>query len=233
MRRITILATAILLSVTAGAQTRHRFSAAPWMGEVIYGLQAGTFFQPSVKNSHPDLRHRLPLSLSLYFCGEEFLNAHFVYGIQAELNYTRCHDVVSVPLNHANVQDNMGRGDIIDWGTCGDVRIMVGYYFTEAFALTLSGGLYEDLLSGSRSTLTYTLQDSGEEITKPMGESKPSFGWNIGYSGTLDAHYYFTDEFFASLTAKVHTPFGIKLISEGRTLKTNYALMIGIGYKIN
>ena len=237
-KNLLILVVAALASCAANAQVIYHYqpATAPWIGDNLFSLHVGSFYQPSMLSADAtDIHEKLPLSLSFRYDGEMAMGTKWVVGFQTELNYTVLGTTYTLDgdqnSSYANAPD---RGkwlhfDVKEWTLTLEERIMVGYYLTENLSLYIAPGLYEGFLTSRSYTLTRTDKVTGAETREESPKSKPTFGMHTGFSGTVGAYYYFTDNFFATATAKVHIP--IRFFDEDKNLPSTYGLMVGIGYK--
>ena len=237
MKRFLIV-TAALACMSVNAQVIYHYqpATAPWTGDNLFSLHVGTFYQPStLATDATDIHQGLPLSYSLRYDGEKAMGTKWVIGFQTELNYITTGSSYTLDgdkhTQYAN-DPNVGKWlhyDVKEWSLTFEERLMVGYYLTENLSLYLAPGLYEGFLTSRSYTLTRTNKVTGAETHDDATKGKPTFGMHTGFSGTVGAYYYFTDNFFAIATAKVHIP--IRFFDEDKNLPSTYGLMIGIGYK--
>ena len=202
-KHLFILLAAMLAGGAASAQVIYHYqpATAPWTGDNLFSLHVGSFYQPSkLAPDATDIRERLPLSFSFR----------------------------SSQANDPN-RGKWLRFETKEWTLAVEERFMVGYYLTENLSLYIAPGLYESFLTSRNSTLTRTDKVTGTVTREESPMRKPTFGMHAGFSGTVGAYYYFTDNFFATATAKVHIP--IRFFDEDKNLTSNYGLMIGVGYK--
>lgn len=237
-KHLFILLAAMLAGGAASAQVIYHYqpATAPWTGDNLFSLHVGSFYQPSkLAPDATDIRERLPLSFSFRYDGEMAMGTKWVAGFQAELNYAITGLVYNLDGDQQPSQANdPNRGKWLrfetkEWTLAVEERFMVGYYLTENLSLYIAPGLYESFLTSRNSTLTRTDKVTGTVTREESPMRKPSFGMHAGFSGTVGAYYYFTDNFFATATAKVHIP--IRFFDEDKNLTSNYGLMIGVGYK--
>ena len=237
-KSLLILIVAAFACCAANAQVIYHYqpATAPWIGDNLFSLHVGSFYQPSMLSSNAsDIREKLPLSLSFRYDGEMAMGTKWVVGFQTELNYTIFGTSYTLDGDQNSsyaTNSDIGKWlhfEVKEWTLTLEERIMVGYYLTENLSLYLAPGLYEDFLSSRSYTLTRTDKVTGAETREDSPKSKPTFGMHTGFSGTVGAYYYFTDNFFATATAKVHIP--IRFFDEDKNLTSNYGLMVGIGYK--
>ncbi|MBR1834555.1 MAG: outer membrane beta-barrel protein [Bacteroidales bacterium] len=222
----------LLILVFCGGMASAQFRPAPtpviWTGDELFGLSVGSaYITPALSADAFDVHQSLPIAASLHYAGEKAVGTHWVVGHQAEFNYLRSRIHYTLDGRQTTSANNWLRHDVSSWSTCVDVRLLAGYYITEQVSPFVSVGLYENLLVGGSSTVTPVDKTSGQEGTPQSSASKPSFGFEAGFSAAAGVNYYLNDNFYTTATARVHVPFGWAEERHGPV----YSLTVGIGYK--
>ena len=111
----------------------------------------------------------------------------------------------------------------------------MGIYPTETFEIAAGVGFGYDLISGHTGNHYRVYNATGIEVpdSRENDNSIDIFSRNIFASLYLGANYYFSEELFATLSARYQRGFDFFTLTEEETITVNrFLVMLGVGYKI-
>lgn len=234
-KHLLFLFAAVALYATADAQIYHYYSYTPWDGDKLYSLTFGSgYHNYNLPSDATNVSSGLPLSAALHFDGEKAVGKSCVLGYQGVFNYMRSN--LKYTLDGDKTEQNyIYGGNMLDydynyWMLSVEARLLFGVYFGDNVEAIIAAGVYDNLLNGTKGTLTSTNKLTHAKSEEAYGEGA-SFSFTVGVSALAGINYYFTDTFFASASVKANFP--IKATISNQVLDAPvYSAMIGIGFKI-
>lgn len=214
----------------------------PWVGHSILSLHAGTgFFTRPDDGPYTvsDYSASAPFALSLRYSAEKDFAKTFYWGWYSGMNFYRyglrfTYDGQSplfyFPDNTSSAGHDV-KSDRTIWAFSIEEGIVAGCSFTRALSLNLSAGLFLDLLSGDKNSLTYVNRTTGLVAYQCEDNgASASFKSLLGFSLRTELRYFVSGPCFVSLAVAARLRVHPGTLED--PLGTNqYAFMLGVGYK--
>lgn len=242
MKKTLLILATLFLCGAANAQYYY-YNTAPWDGNKSYSLNVGTDFSITPRDFGEltsDLVSTPGLAASFRYEGDKNINEHLSWGYQFELNYlaqnftydkstTESIGGATVPvIQHNNF--NWWDGEV-------DVRFSFSYWPTESIEIQAAAGIFLSPIFGINGEQYETLPGSTVEVAGSREEVKVPvfFNFGSGVSTMLQCKYFFTENFFASLSLRDN----ISVSLFGSDFSEEFAsnggqrgiVMLGVGYK--
>lgn len=231
MKKSLLTLVALLTLGTAVSAQFYHYSYTPWNGSSAYSLNVGTHLDMNDSGFGFSTKH-LPLAASLRHDAEKDINENFSWGYQAEVSYFRYGYDYEELYDTYSGQTVIGSRDVWDFQL--DVRLMLGYYFTDNFELAAGAGLYYDVIRGHIDN-SYRIDNvTGAEVpdSRHTGKHMDPFSSNMGFSFFLGANYYLNDDLFLTLSLRDQIGIDFFELDEDVTSKNTAVVLLGIGFKL-
>lgn len=230
-KTLLLLVAALTIATTVSAQYIHYNYYTPWDGNKAYSLNVGTNLDMNDSTFGFSTKH-IPLAASFRYDGEKDINESLSWGYQAEVSYLRHGSDYSVRYDIDPTQTVIGSKD--NWNLQLDLRLTLGYYFTDNFELAAGVGVYYDLIKGANGEKYRTDNLTGLEVPGSREQIKniDIFSTDMGASFYLGANYFLNEELFLTLSLRdlIGTDF-FELVDGTSSFDNRFIALIGIGYK--
>lgn len=217
-------------------------SGTSWQGHSLLSLYAGSglFSQPNIGvRGASDYSAHVPLSVALRYATEADKGKHLFLGWFSEIGYYRfgydyTYDGSAVVSHFSDGGTSVGydvRNTRNVWSLSLEEDFVVGCNINRAFSITLSAGIYADLLAGSTLVKDFVSRDNGASTYRDEDNSLAGTLFSsVGFALRSEMRYFFSGPYFASLTANVYLPAHSRE-SDSPLGVNRYSLMLGVGYK--
>ena len=237
MKKVFLVLAFVALATTGNSQIYyHHYNSKPWDGNKSYILNAGLDFslvEQDFGSSAKDITVNPGFAASFRYEGDKNINENFSWGYQFELSY------LAQGVKYSKLDANTAtikHSDLSWWDLGIDVRLSLSYWIGDAVELQVAAGLYNNPFFGIKGE-SWETNAFGAEVNgsrKDVGGS--TFNLSTGVSTTLQAKYFFNENFFVSLN--VHDNIALNLFSKDFDEDKDSSkggqrgiVMFGIGYK--
>lgn len=245
MKKTFLLLAVLFLCGVANAQYYY-YNTAPWDGNKSYSLHVGTDFDIVPRNFGEltsDLVSTPGLAAAFRYEGDKNINEHLSWGYQVELNYL----AQNYSYNKAktefinNIETAVVEHNKFNWWDGEiDLRFSFSYWPTENIEIQAAAGIFLSPVFGIKGETYQTLAGTELEVPDSRKDVKlPAFfNFGTGISTLLQCKYFFSEDFFVSLSARDNI--GLNLFGNGLFGDGDYfaaggqrgIVMLGVGYKI-